>query len=302
MRTVRDFVRLLLCLFVGGGVWVAAVALLHAPNWLGIMLYVLVGNGLNLALIAKGQASGSNREAEEDSQDSSSGSYSFTVAGNTASTASTYDSLYESFRRSLIAGPGSHPVKAAPELEVVEGDVPILAHRSANLRVLRGSEPFGAVTAKGWFGLEADATCYGGDLYSFTISAYYGREHLARSTHSAPAIGCHCGFYALPPDLPSTYETIGTVTLLVELSGTVIEHEQGYRASHQSVVECQLPACSYCGAQADELLLDNHVMVEAVCSEHKPRPGDGQLFVCADSLAPLLGVPVTRVGRVEAAS
>lgn len=76
-------------------------------------------------------------------------------------------------------------------------------------------------------------------------------EQLARCTrdvtHQAPVLGCSCGFYAVPIGVatPRWFEDL-SVDLLVELSGRVIEHETGYRAQHQRILEVRVNRCP-CG-------------------------------------------------------
>jgi hypothetical protein len=61
--------------------------------------------------------------------------------------------------------------------------------------------------------------------------------------HRAPDVACSCGFHAVPTrrDLWRLDPAMGTVILDVELSGTVIVHEFGWRAGHQSVLGVHLP-------------------------------------------------------------
>ena len=54
----------------------------------------------------------------------------------------------------------------------------------------------------------------------------------AKGTHLAPAWNCACGIYGLKaPPSPQGDQVVG----LVELSGKVIEHEDGYRAEHAAI-------------------------------------------------------------------
>jgi len=76
--------------------------------------------------------------------------------------------------------------------------------------------------------------------------------------HRAPAWSCTCGFYVMP-DEEALLETWGDARqshwalLKVEISGRVVEHERGWRAARQVVVEAQWDdRCQRCNrARAD---------------------------------------------------
>lgn len=180
------------------------------------------------------------------------------------------------------------PIKAAPPQggpERVESDMPILAHRSARLYLDGTPQYFGAATMESVrFGVDADAVC---------APSRYG------SGHRAPNLECHCGFYALPTDIAPTYEAADYVTLMVELSGTVVEHERGYRAEHQRIIECQVEPCVYCGAEADLLVVRSFKVEQMTCSAHKPVDEPGVVYLSVADLTARLPVPVTRAGRRE---
>lgn len=186
-------------------------------------------------------------------------------------------------------------------LEVVQGDIPILAHRAAKLRFHGDGRPWAPVTDHGGpFGIDTKAACNRYGLYSLSMSRLY-ESHGHGST---PSVDCTCGFYALPPDLDATYGHNGRVTLLVELSGRVIEHEKGYRAAHQRVIECRLPACRYCGQMADMVDVLDGEMAQAVCAKHVPSQatpedpvGLGRVWLSIEDVARALPVPVTREGN-----
>jgi hypothetical protein len=68
--------------------------------------------------------------------------------------------------------------------------------------------------------------------------------------HAAPDLGCTCGFYALADrsaaaellaTRPPVSRMFGAVLLEVDLAGTVIEFDHGYRAGHQRVLGVQVP-------------------------------------------------------------
>jgi hypothetical protein len=76
--------------------------------------------------------------------------------------------------------------------------------------------------------------------------------------HTAPEVSCTCGFYAyrdrrdaetLLATCPPVGRHFGTVVLDVDLAGTIIEYDQGFRSSHQRVLGVQVPAwCLPCAS------------------------------------------------------
>lgn len=82
------------------------------------------------------------------------------------------------------------------------------------------------------------------------------RRSVAGVVHAAPHPNCTCGFYALPSkrDLMMTYTAMGNAVALVQLSGTVIEHEKGYRAERQTILQITDVPCGHgagCGHGKD---------------------------------------------------
>jgi hypothetical protein len=75
--------------------------------------------------------------------------------------------------------------------------------------------------------------------------------------HPAPQADCSCGFYAVAPegDLWRLGADEPDLALLrVELAGRIIEHDHGYRASHQRAFEVRVHgACVRCGSRAEVL-------------------------------------------------
>ncbi len=180
------------------------------------------------------------------------------------------------------------------QMERVESDMPILAHRSAKLLFTNPATPFGSVTQNIPFGVDTEAECsttshYRVGTYRMPDSGWY--------YHRAPAVDCSCGFYALPPDIEPTYLDAAYVTLMVELSGKVIEHEKGFRAQHQRVIACEIPLCWYCGREADWLTINKAVLYHITCAAHRPAPAAGDVYLHVDDLR--LPVPVTRKSRVN---
>lgn len=131
--------------------------------------------------------------------------------------------------------PTEAPPDEAPPLEEVEGDMPILAHRAAALSFNHTGIYVRPLHFHERLELDADAVC--------KAEVRWGYDVVPK--HQAPDENCQCGFYAVPPDVDS-WHSDGTVDLLVELSGTVIEHDLGYRAEHQRVIQMTLPRCPLC--------------------------------------------------------
>lgn len=171
------------------------------------------------------------------------------------------------------------PVQPLPQpkrnLEVVKDDTPIMAHRNA---LLKGVPVAPLVrwtgTSTGNTGVDRYLTA-ARELYvapepEFQLSSVTGTQarfdrsgmascrvlaaymELGRDNplmpHSAPDPDCTCGWYALPLGVraPTYDHDRNYVDVLVELSGRVIEHESGYRAQHQQVLEVCVGQC-WCG-------------------------------------------------------
>ena len=108
--------------------------------------------------------------------------------------------------------------------------------------------------------------------------------------HAAPDTECTCGFYAVDND-DDLWRLGGgdpeLVVLDVELSGRVIEHEHGYRASDQRVRAVSIPRrCVRCGREAELLHKRLFGSVVPAC----PRCARNPLTLEDASAA--LGVPV----------
>jgi hypothetical protein len=79
--------------------------------------------------------------------------------------------------------------------------------------------------------------------------------------HAAPDLGCTCGFYAfkeagaavdLLAERPPASRLFGTALLEVDLAGTVIEFDRGFRAHRQRVLGVQVPRwCVPCAADGE---------------------------------------------------
>ena len=98
----------------------------------------------------------------------------------------------------------------------------------------------------------------------------------ALSDHEAPDADCSCGFYAVADDtqlwrLGADEPELGVVD--VELSGRVIEHDHGYRASHQRVTHVQFHGvCVRCGKRAETFAQRRFGGLVPSCRRCAPRP------------------------------
>ena len=95
------------------------------------------------------------------------------------------------------------------------------------------------------------------------------RAYLLRDEHESPAWGCTCGYYAVPAP---THDWHASWHAVVELWGTVIEHDDGWRAQYQRLVEIAPPArCSWCPANAGCLAVKDGFLVGwcGVCGDHE---------------------------------
>ena len=118
--------------------------------------------------------------------------------------------------------------------------------------------------------------------------------------HAAPDPDCTCGFWALS-DRPSM-SSYSPMLATVELFGTVIHGEKGYRASRQRITSIDIdPTCVMCDAVsdtrrgADALYAKFSGEITKLCAGH----GSASVQINAlerleiDQVADILGVPVT---------
>ena len=111
-----------------------------------------------------------------------------------------------------------------------------------------------------------------GGVYGATAKADcpFGRGH------DAPEPACTCGFYAVATD-DELWRLGGDepdlAVLEVELSGRVIEHEHGYRASHQRIRTVRMHRrCSRCGRPAELLHRRRFGTLVPACERCARRP------------------------------
>lgn len=137
------------------------------------------------------------------------------------------------------------PVVPTPHpLEVVQENMPILAYRIAYLEVRCDYESPPKST--------------------YRLTSWIYREHVLKPVEDArcarskerghvtpPDPACRCGFYGVPYhalDVLDRFRSYGQrVRLQVEFSGRVIEHERGYRAERQRILQVDRPTCGACG-------------------------------------------------------
>lgn len=105
--------------------------------------------------------------------------------------------------------------------------------------------------------------------YGITATA----ECTRNATHNAPEWSCSCGFYALSAK-PTSAEH-GWFIANVELFGTVIEGEFGWRASRQRVLSLEVfrtcqAADGECDQSADGFQVGRGGKVWPVCAKHAP--------------------------------
>lgn len=94
---------------------------------------------------------------------------------------------------------------------------------------------------------------------------------LGKSQHEAPRWDCYCGFYALA-ERPKEFE-YGSFLAQVELFGTVIEGERGWRASRQRVLSLfALRRCAFveCSNVAEGFQVGSDGSVWPSCADHAP--------------------------------
>lgn len=229
------------------------------------------------------EPNGTDRQAEEDSRDPS------TDEGTIPTDAPAGPVYSFSFYSRPEEGASSDLKAPEPKpLEVVHSDMPILAHRIAFLR-FDGQEPFASLNGDYRFGQDADAICHNSNSWMYVPS------WKPPTPHEAPHQSCTCGFYALPVDIEPWDVGAEYVTLMVELSGRVVEHDQGYRAQHQRIIECQFAPCPYCRAKS-EVILANYIeeSTMACCAKHVPAvPMPGTVVLTPDEVEHFLGIRVT---------
>ena len=246
---------------IGASLWAIAVVLCH--------------------LITKGRTRG-HRRTDGDRDDPGTGvtAYIATEGGTVNLTGSV-----SSFTLHTTS-PGVD--KAVPLRDAEE---PIRAWKRANLVIERGLVRFGAMGVDERYSVDGHAHCSS----QYRLSSLWWGE--ARVPHGAtPSLSCRCGFYAWT-ERDDAFKVYPTAALLeVDLFGTVIVHERGYRASRQRVLAVWLPktcASSLCAADATEVAeVDKQVL--GFCSQHASLVPETALSArgTTSDLAALIGTEV----------
>jgi hypothetical protein len=135
------------------------------------------------------------------------------------------------------------------------------------------------------------------------FGATYGADAAAEcplAVHEAPQLDCSCGFHATTDDdhlARLGIDEPDVALLRVELAGHVIEHERGYRASHQRTREVQVHGtCVRCGHPAEVLHQRRFGALVPSCRRCTRRP------VALPDAEASLGVPVRFADRAAAPS
>lgn len=159
-----------------------------------------------------------------------------------------------------LIGLGGDPKPKAPKPDVdFSRTEPFLGWKTLGIKVTKkGKLKLVGVGASARYGVDATARCN------------YFHDHVA------PDWDCTCGFYALT-DKPD-YPEYGRFIARVELFGTVIEAQHGYRASRQRVLslevfrECQAEdrVGDHCDREADGFQVTKGGNVWPVCATHAP--------------------------------
>lgn len=182
---------------------------------------------------------------------------------STPITPSTWSNVLQNYSFTGVTSP-EETKKVVPELEVVQGDMPILAHRAALIALDRKGLHLASLNFSApRIDQDMDAICR-------KACSYYD-PWAVNAAHKAPDPDCQCGFYAVPADVDA-WHSMGTVDLLVELSGTVIEHDRGYRAEHQRVIQMYVPRCPICREPSEFVYLMDNASQRWFCAEHMGKP------------------------------
>lgn len=172
---------------------------------------------------------GSNRSTEANRQDSEAG-------GNA-----------RYIQRALTAAIGAiGPAQATGTgLEVVERAEPIRAWRGIQLVADGNTVRLGSLnTCEAISPVEQRAYCAAATYapyVTYTVVGHRGLvnpvNHPQPSLHAAPDPSCSCGLYAVK----DIAKCAGSIFAEVDLYGTVIDHEGGYRAEYQRVLSLRIP-------------------------------------------------------------
>jgi hypothetical protein len=153
----------------------------------------------------------------------------------------------------LPGGIGALPTETRPSHDRPRG------YKVAKLVVdpASGQAGFLGLTVGGLYGGDTAASCEVLDGW-LPPPRRWGRRR-PPPVHDVPDLSCSCGFHAftrrpeavrLLAERPPVSRQFGAVLLEVDLAGTVIEFDRGFRASHQRVLGVQVPRwCVPCAAR-----------------------------------------------------
>lgn len=200
-----------------------------------------------------------HREAEGDRGDHDSGTY---ATGGTINVSFSGDAT-----RALAAlGAAANATSAGvAELPRRTSDEPIRAWKQATIILHCGMPCFAGVTSSGTrYSSDAYAECTAG--WRRAIYSGFGSYSGPPTHRMGPVLDCSCGFYAMAEDEKPTEG----IVLEVELYGTVIVCERGYRAQRQRVLGVTLPkmcANALCTADACLVAFVDDTLA-GLCDEH----------------------------------
>lgn len=202
-----------------------------------------------------------------------------TIAASSSGSAGISARYLEEYIKRALAQSPAFPF-ALPQSSVVGATLPtehtpeaVQAWKIARLYTPDGwTVKLGAVHRDAVHPVEGEAVCVSG-VFSF--------GYAIDGPHTAPGVSCQCGFYAWKTaafareymkGIPD-----GFVLMQVELFGTVIQYERGYRAQRQRVLGVAIPStcsASLCGKPAvvvDFPSIGRDTKYRVLCAEHKPE-------------------------------
>lgn len=141
-----------------------------------------------------------------------------------------------------------------------------------------------------------------GGVFHGVVRGTYAADDMSvcgrtKGAHPAPQLRCTCGFYAFKSRskaLEMWEDTLATALLEVDLYGTIVEHERGFRAQSQVVLALHLPTrCRHCLRVADGVSVGADGYYEVACSRCRDRRGG----ITSEELAVLVGTEVQHTLR-----
>lgn len=187
------------------------------------------------------------------------------------------------------ANPGVIPtMPPAPELKAVRQDEPVRGFKG--IRICTNGTGVWLTSTNFSTGHPLKPGGHHATCHSMTASLSYSRSSSA-STHKAPHLGCNCGWYAYKTKEQVDPGGYGVIVAEVDLAGTVIEHEHGYRGEYQRILSVLIrPVCQrgfLCDTPPTHLSFKGGD-AEASCEEHAHRRKSATI----GRIAGLLGLEV----------